>query len=501
MPIDERPSVAQQQNLLAVLGHHDQHGKLVAGLLDVSLFEADYRLVAERCIEFWQQHKCAPKAHLPDLLADVLESDNSRRSQQLRYMLVGMQSLAQNLNTSYVLSELQSFNRRQKLTDAIIHGAELLGQNRRNIAAVEELLYQVLRSRELGFDRGSRLDDELEPFFDWLEQRHSEFTTGIKLLDQRGIVPYRGAVMLFIAGKGRGKTWWLINLGKQALLGRRKVLHVSLENDEQETKLRYYMALFAASQRKAHDDDGPATRPVFRFDQHTRQLAAVQFEPLQPEFSFASRDARVELETRLLMRSSYANLVIKRFPNRSLSVAALASYMDSLEQVDGFIPDLLLLDYAKLLKLPSGDGDRRFGIGDNMEALRALAVERNIAVATADQLNRTGFGSSKAKSSHIGEDWSQVHTADVVLTHSATDAEMEHGLARLHVDHARSERDKFGLLLAQSFSIGQFALDSCLLPEAKYHSEIKPADDAAAPSPGEQLPPQQGQLRLVREDD
>jgi hypothetical protein len=500
--IDERPSVAQQQNLLAVLGHDDQHGKMVAGLIDVSLFEADYRLLAERCIDYWRQHKCAPKAHLPDLLADILEGDNLRRAQALRYMLAGMLSLAGQINTTYVLNELQNFNRRQKLTDAIIHGAELLGQNRRNISAVEELLYQVLRDRELGFDRGSRLDDDLEPFFDWLGQRRAEFSTGIRLLDQRGIVPCRGALMLFIAGKGRGKTWWLISLGKQALLARKKVLHVSLENDEMETKLRYFMALFAASQREASGHDNP-TRPVFQFDHDSRELTAVQFEPLQPVFSFASGDARAEVESRLLARPmAYANLVIKRFPNRALSLPALASYLDSLEQVDGFIPDLLLLDYAKLLKLPAGNnGERRYGFGDNMEALRALAVERNIAVATADQLNREGFERRTAHSSHIGEDWSQVHTADIVLTHSATDAEKEHGLARLYVDHARSERDKFGLLLAQSFATGQFALDSCLLPEASYYSGMMPKENAAAPTAATRLPPLQQQLRAVGDED
>ena len=85
-------------------------------------------------------------------------------------------------------------------------------------------------------------------------------------------------------------------------------------------------------------------------------------------------------------------------------------------------------------------------------------------MVTADQLNREGFGAKQARASHVGEDWSQVHTADIVLSHSATEAEQRMGVARIFVDHARTSRDKFGVLIAQNFDIGQFALQSVLLP-------------------------------------
>ena len=52
------------------------------------------------------------------------------------------------------------------------------------------------------------------------EKQQGEFSTGIKELDQRNIVPTRGALSIFIAPSGFGKSWFLIHLGKQALMQR-----------------------------------------------------------------------------------------------------------------------------------------------------------------------------------------------------------------------------------------------------------------------------------------
>jgi hypothetical protein len=180
-----------------------------------------------------------------------------------------------------------------------------------------------------------------------------------------------------------------------------------------------------------------------------------------------------------LMGHRSDNLVIKRFPNRTLTIAMLTGYLDMLDRVEHFNPDLLCLDYAKLMRVNSRNAQEfRISVGENMEKLRGLAVERNMALVTADQLNRKGYGAEQARSSHIGEDWSQVHTADVVLTHSATEAEMRHGLCRIFVDHARTESDKFGILVSQNFGIGQFGLQAAFLP-ANYYDDIMPGAQPA----------------------
>jgi hypothetical protein len=473
MAVPDRLHESSQQNLITLLCLDDEYGQLVAKLIDPSTFDGEYKEVAVRACAYWQEHKRAPgRAHVQDLVADIMADSANRRASGMRRVIMNMLQLGEEINAQYVMNQLRLFARLQGLKDAILAAAELMNApNATTIEEVENVLGNILRADNPGFDRGTKLNDDLRPFIDYLQTSNSEFVTGLTPLDDRGIVPARGAIMLLIAGKGRGKTWFLTNAGKNALMLHHKVLHVSLEINEPEQRMRYYQSLFGVARRTPD-----AGIDVTDLEVGERgQVVGFADSTVRPEFDFQSQSLQDELEVRVdLMGGRNDNLIIKRFPNRTLTVDGLSGYLDMLEQVDRFVPDILLLDYARLMKLPTSNAkDYRIGVGHNMEKLRALAVERNLALVTADQLNRTGHDAKQARSSHIGEDWSQVHTADVVLTHSATDAEKRRGLCRIYVDHARTEADKFGIIVSQNFAIGQFALQSALLP-ANYYDDIMP---------------------------
>jgi hypothetical protein len=71
-----------------------------------------------------------------------------------------------------------------------------------------------------------------------------------------------------------------------------------------------------------------------------------------------------------------------------------------------------------------------------------------------------------------------VGTSDIIITYSQTAAEKNLGLARLFVDKARHERDKFGILITQSYRTGQFVLESTRLADSYARiMEQMPADD------------------------
>jgi hypothetical protein len=469
--LPDRLHEATQQDLVTLLCLSQEHGALVAQLIDPATFDGDYREIAIRAVAYWDEYKRAPgEAHVGNLVADIVEDKNNRRRSGIMRVLEGMLRIIDKVNAEYVLNQLRLFARLQGLKDALLSAAEMLNAPAATtIEDVEGVLADVLKANSTAFDKGTKLNDDIGPFLDYLRLSHEEFITGLMPLDQRGIVPSRGAIMLFIAGKGRGKTWFLTNIGKNALLLHKRVLHVSLEINEPEMRQRYYQALFAVPRHKTGEVE------IAQFELGDNGVRGIRSSSIEPDFGFNSLDIGDELTTRMdLMGKRADNLIIKRFPNRTLTVPMLSGFLDMLDRVEHFSPDIVCLDYAKLMKVNARSSQEfRLSVGENLERLRALAVERNFALVTADQLNRKGYGSEQARSVHIGEDWSQVHTADIVLTHSATDAEMRHGLCRIYVDHARTEADKFGILVSQNFTIGQFGLQSAFLP-ANYYDEIMP---------------------------
>ena len=97
-----------------------------------------------------------------------------------------------------------------------------------------------------------------------------------------------------------------------------------------------------------------------------------------------------------------------------------------------------------------------------------------MSIVTAHQSTRKGAESGTVRSIHASEDWSTVHTADTVMTFSATEAEKSMGLGRLYVEHNRNQRDHFGVVLSQALPIGQFARQS--VPLSKDYWDLMPKD-------------------------
>ena len=463
----ERINLAQAENLLAILAHDDKNGRLVAAMANPDLFEGDYRVIAERLIGYWKKQKKAPKVHAADLFADILDDKNNRKAKTFERILRFMEQLAKEANTVYVLDTLRSFTRLQTMKDAILKAAEKLSAGEENtIQEVEAMLGDLLRARTHNFDPGITLAN-IGQVLDWLELAQSEFKTGIAVLDARYVVPSRGATFLWLAPPNVGKTWALINTGKHALLQRKKVLHISLEMSAEETAQRYYQALFSISKRRERID----VRTMEVDDEfYLRRMAKIVH--VEPDFAFGdahgvARRLRRELEP---WKLRIPNLMIKRFPPRALTMAGLRAYLDALEDVTGFIPDELILDYIGITNTDAKN--HRISLGRNFEEFRAVCVERNIAGVTAGQVSKIGAESNLVRATHTAEDYSMIATTDVAVTISQTAAEERMALARLFVDKARSERGKFGCVVTQAFGIGQFALQSAYL-DRTYHDFVR----------------------------
>lgn len=457
----ERISGAQQENLLTILAHDDKNGRIVARLVNPDLFEGEYRDFATRFVAYWKKHDSAPKKHAADLFADILDDKGNRRRKTYERILRNIDQLIEGLNTEYVMATLKSFSRGQTMKDAILKAAETLNSAEENsIQQVEEMLGELLRARDFEFNPGITLND-VGPIVDFLETHYTEFRLGIGPLDKGNIVPMRGGVFLLLAPPGAGKTWGLVTTGKAALQQRKKVLHISLEMSAEETAQRYYQALFSISKR-----DDPVSIARFRFDRdHAdpfRLDAIGKRIEVRPDYTFEDEDIRGVLRRKMKpFTKRIPNLIIKRFPPRQLSIEGLRAFLDNLEATQGFIPDMVILDYIGIMETDAKN--HRISLGRVMEDFRAVMVERNCAGVTASQVGKAGAEASLVKLTHVAEDWSLIATADVAVTYSQTAAEKRLGLARLFVGKARSEADHYAVVVTQAYAIGQFAIQAARL--------------------------------------
>lgn len=456
---EEKFAASLQQDLLTLLCWNDESGKTVAKTISANLFEGDYRVIAEKAIDFWKQYNTAPKEHIADLLSDIIDDLGDRRNQTYRRILVQMIEMKDKVNVEFVLRSMTSHIREAHARIMVLDVAEQLdARGAQALPDVEALMRGFLNETKVTLDPGLRLN-EYDKVLEYLRNVQSEFDTGVRELDMGHIVPMRGKTWIIIAATGKGKTWGLTQLGKRAFLRRKKICHISLEIEAEEVLQRYYQALFGASKR-----DETNRISTFRFDRN-HQLDQIVQQTVDVPFMFESAAVREELQTRINHFGVRANnLIVKRFPMRSLTPDQFEAYLEQLESIENFVPDMVIVDYVGIMKTDAKN--HRISLGRTFEEMRGVAQRRNFAFVSAHQGNRDSVSAEFVKATHVSEDFSIMQSTDFAITYSQTPAESKLGLARLFVEKGRSEQDKFGVLITQTYKTGQFALESTRLSDA-----------------------------------
>lgn len=467
--LGEQFTVSLQENLITVLAYNAEQGRVLANTLNTNLMDGDYRTVATAVIDYWKKYNKPPEDHTADLVAHITEDKGNRRAKSITRILRGMVHLSDTVNTEYVLRQAALFSRMQRIKAAVIESAEKINSNQHMaIEEIEGIWNDLLAQRmDTAFVPGIRGTD-FQVVVDAMKQQDSEFSSGVKILDRKHVTPQRGELFLWMGASGRGKTWALVKQGVAALKRRKKVLHISLEMNEARTLQRYYQCAFNVARR-----DVPVQ--TVSLDIKKGDLLGLEQINIQPEFHLDNAFAAEQLSQQLQRRGrNFKNLIVKAFPSGTLTLNGLKAYMDMLEATEGFVPDLLIMDYAGIMA--HDPKDIRTSMSLAVLGLRGIAVSKNIAVCTAHQSNREGADARMIKATHVAEAWPIIHHSDVIVTFSSSDREFRLGLCRGFVAKARNEDDKFGFLMTQSYKVGQFCLESHYL-QKKYFNYLEEMPD------------------------
>ena len=436
-----------EDNILTLLVHSAEHAANIAIQIAPELFSTPkYRTIAQKAGDYLLVYGKPPGVHMRDLLETELTRGDDGKI--FARHCDDMDALIPDLNAQYVLDGLAHFIASRKLAQAIEDADEHLRAG--DLEGAERALYQ--RDTAQASSPGIWLHDA-EAMLKWMNVSESDyFTSGIDALDVRGVRPARGELFLIIGAKKIGKSWWAIELGKQNIQRKKKVLHITLENSEDVTAKRYIQALYAMTASKSET----VRYPIFKRDQLGR-FTTIDYDQRVAEGITAETAPRIAKKLRGLKTRS--RLLMKQFPTGSLTIPQLTAYLDQLARNENFRPDLLVLDSINRMSVNS---DKiRTDLGQLAIKLRGVAVSRNIAIVTTTHSNRAGDSAKVVSGAqHVGEDYSLTGTADTVCTISRTKQERENGRARIFVDASRNAEDKWLAMISQNFMTGQFAIDS-----------------------------------------
>lgn len=120
--------------------------------------------------------------------------------------------------------------------------------------------------------------------------------------------------------------------------------------------------------------------------------------------------------------------------NGTLTIKEIKSLLDTWERQDGFVPDLIVIDYADLLSPDDGRLDFRHQQDRIWQGLRSLSQERHCLVTTATQADAKSYERDRLALSNFSEDKRKyAHTTAVFgLNQDRNGREKKIGLMRVN---------------------------------------------------------------------
>jgi replicative DNA helicase len=133
-------------------------------------------------------------------------------------------------------------------------------------------------------------------------------------------------------------------------------------------------------------------------------------------------------------------LFIKEYPTNTASIFTIRSHIERLD-LKGFRPDIIIIDYADIMRSTRQFDSLRHELKLVYEELRGLAMEYGIPIWTASQSNKEGANAEVIDMTNMSEAYGKAMICDFIISVSRRSHEKASGWGRLYVAKNRAGRD------------------------------------------------------------
>ena len=383
----------------------------IIDILDPSYFESEANITIVQAIkDYFFEYKLPPTMEVMSVKVKEIEND-MLKTQVVEHLKDSYKQLdAPDLE--FVKEQTIKFCKNQVLKSAIMESVDLLARGE-----YDQIKMRIDDAMKAGLERaiGHEYIDHVEERY--LESVRNTITTGWEIVDDiadGGLG--KGELGVFVAPSGIGKSWALVNVGAAAVKAGLNVIHYTLELNEAYVGLRYDAV-----------------------------LSGIQAQELKYHIE----------EVKDIVGKLKGKLIVKYYPTKGGTVNTLASHIEKC-RMQGFDPDLVIVDYADLLR---GHGKEvRHELGNIYEDLRGLAGEHEIPVWTASQANRSALSDDIIGAEKIAESYAKIMTADLVISLSRKIEDKLANTGRWHIIKNRFGQDGITFPSKMNASNGQIEI-------------------------------------------
>ena len=362
-----------QENMCQLILLDRPFADQIKEVLDIEFLELSYlRVFAKKIFDYKDKYKAHPSS---DIMTTVLRTEvtaeNELVQKQVRDFFARMLK-TEVQDAEYIKTTSIDFCKKQVLKSAILKSVPLL--KRSSFEEVQKLINDAMKLGNNN-DHGYLYIKDFEKRFEI--KARNPMSTGWKIIDDlcKGGLG-QGELGVVIAPTGAGKSMALVHLGSQAIKAGKKVIHYTLELSDTVVASRYDSCITGINLQELFNKK----EEIF---QEVKDLEG--------------------------------QLVVKEYPTKSAGVTTLYNHLEKLKQYNTS-PDMIIVDYADLLRSSNKSEEKRHELESIYEELRGMAQEFKCSVWTASQTNRSGLSAEVITMEAISEAFNKCFVADFIFS-------------------------------------------------------------------------------------
>lgn len=325
---------------------------------------------------------------------------------------------------NWLIDSTEKFCQDKALYNAITQAISIFDESTRKNAAKKDSIPSIL-SDALGVSFDSHVGHDFlenaESRFDFYHRKEERIPFDLDYFNRitNGGIPKK-SLSICLAGVHVGKSLFMCHCAAANLSNNSNVLYITLEMAEE--------------------------RIAERIDAN---LLNVQINSLLelPKETYLKR-------MNALKKRVKGKLIIKEFPTATANVNHLRALLEELRIKRAFTPDIIYVDYLNLMtstRFTNAATANSYSIVKSIgEELRGLAVEYNLPIVSATQVNRTGFQSTDVGMEDVSESFGIPAIADFFFALISTEELEEYNQIKV-----KQLKNRFGNVSTnRSFVIG-----------------------------------------------
>jgi len=368
-------------------------------VLDINFFEIKYlQIFAQTLINYRNKYNQHPNTELMmTLLRTELNHHDKATATLVRNFYARIHTSDGVEEAAYVKDKAIDFCRKQALKGAMMQSAKLL--NNSSFDEIEKLIKDAL---VLGTDNNFGHDFHKDCLERFELAARNPISTGWPRMDEicKGGLG-NSELGVVVAPTGAGKSMVLVHLATRALLEGKTVVYYTLELKDAVVGQRFDCCISKVNLGEHRTKKEEILKKIEDID---------------------------------------GTLIIKEYPTKSASVQTIKNHIEKLRK-RGIEPDLILVDYADLLRAVRSSSEKRHELEETYEGLRGLAQTYDIPCWTASQTNRGGLNAEVITMEAISEAFNKCFVADFIFSLSRTTLDKQSNKGRIFIAKNRNGPD------------------------------------------------------------